>query len=347
MENSTDEEKQEQHILITRASVFLRPIEEKNYSAAPKSCWRNINYIKCKNHCMDGVDTWTKQNSECEHCMLFPLSSQLPTAWEVLSYYLTKKSEVGTTGGMYKDVPLYQTAMEIMMHWVFCNVYTITACTAKKHLKQLFDNYRSLKNYPKKKRGDTFQSKFHDFHVTCEHLFDIRADEVRSKKQEILWGVVMAKVDNGFYDLQKLCPQQGYCSTFVERKWKISQENERLREEKMKERLNKSREEIDAMKGVQCEDDGMCSDGEYDRDDDEYVEEAPTDGGRDDKGPARKKKKGSYKPCVEVDNDPLPKQYRYLRICERVVRPEVYMVLTELKSKYHMSESQAEGAMVQ
>ena len=58
----------------------------------------------------------------------------------------------------------------------------------------------------------------------------------------------------------------------MERKWKISQENKRLREEKMKERLNKSREEIDAMKGMQCEDDGMCSDGEYDRDDDdEYV----------------------------------------------------------------------------
>ena len=154
-------------------------------------------------------------------------------------------------------------------------------------------------------------------------------------------------MDNGFYDLQKLCPQQGYCSTFVERKWKISQENKRLREEKMKERLNKSREEIDAMKGVQCEDDGMCSDGEYDcDDDDEYVEEAPTDGGHDDEGLAQKKKKGSYKPCVEVDNDPLPKQYRYLRISERVVRPEVYMVLTELKSKYHMSESQAEGAII-
>ena len=95
---------------------------------------------------MDGGDTWTKQNSECEHCMLFPSSSQLPlqrlpTAREVLSYYLTKKSEVGTTGGMYKDDPLYQTAMDIMMHWVFCSVYTITACTIKKHLKQLFDNY--------------------------------------------------------------------------------------------------------------------------------------------------------------------------------------------------------------
>ena len=56
MENSTDEEKQEHHILM-RSSVFLRPIEDKNYSAAPKSCRRNINYIKCKNHCMDGGDT--------------------------------------------------------------------------------------------------------------------------------------------------------------------------------------------------------------------------------------------------------------------------------------------------
>ena len=77
----------------------------------------------------------------------------------------------------------------------------------------------------------------------------------------------MTKVDNVFYDLQKLCPQQGYCSTFVERKWKISEENKRLREEKMKERLNKSREEIDAMKGVQWWDDEMCC--EYDRNNDD------------------------------------------------------------------------------
>ena len=96
--------------------------------------------------------------------MLFPSSSQLPLqrlpiAWEVLSYYLTKKSEVGTAGGMYRDDPLYQSATDVMMHWVFCNVYTISFETVKKHLKQLFDNYRSLKNYPKKKIGGTFEAK--------------------------------------------------------------------------------------------------------------------------------------------------------------------------------------------
>ena len=89
---------------------------------------------------------------------------------------------------------------------------------------EFFEERSNLKRYPKKKRGDAYHQRIERFRLTCNNLFDIRADKTRSVSQGNLWGVQMAERDEQFYELQKLCPQQGYCTTFVERKWKIMME---------------------------------------------------------------------------------------------------------------------------
>ena len=55
------------------------------------------------------------------------------------------------------------------------------------------------------------------------------------------------------------------------------------------------------------------------------------------------------RPFVDVssESDLMPAEYKHIRLSERKVRPEVYETLDKLKSTWHMSESQAAGAIVE
>ena len=49
-------------------------------------------------------------------------------------------------------------------------------------------------------------------------IFDLRADETRTKRQEKLRGCKMSDTDIKTYKLQCQKPSKGYCSTFVDNK---------------------------------------------------------------------------------------------------------------------------------
>ena len=56
-------------------------------------------------------------------------------------------------------------------------------------------------------------------------------------------------------------------------------------------------------------------------------------------------KQKKYEYCKEFDiDDKLPFKYRHLRSS---MRAEVYEVMTKLKSTYHMSETQADAAIIE
>ena len=59
------------------------------------------------------------------------------------------------------------------------------------------------------------------------------------------------------------------------------------------------------------------------------------------------KKKYQYTKELQNDADDMPLRYRNIRNGLRSVRPEIYMLLVKLKSKYHMSQHQAEAAIVE
>ena len=43
----------------------------------------------------------------------------------------------------------------------------------------------------------------------------------------------------------------------------------------------------------------------------------------------------------------MPMRYRHIRAGERRVKPEYYLLMHVLKSKYHMSENMAQGAIIE
>ena len=71
--------------------------------------------------------------------------------------------------------------------------------------------------------------------------------------------------------------------------------------------------------------------------DDEFVSESPV---------KKKKKKYEYHQSFDDADDDIPSNLRNIRSSMRSVRPEVYKVMTLLKSNHHMSQPQAEAAIV-
>ena len=123
-----------------------------------------------------------------------------------------------------------------------------------------------------------------------------------------------------FYELQRQNPPTGYCLTFVEKKSKDRQES----------RLNRSN----------------CEYYEFYCDDEALDEGDPAFEPNESYDEAAQKTEYEYVVDSHADvNDDMPHNYRNIRL--RSVRPEVYSVMHKLKSTYHMSQRQAEAAIVQ
>ena len=63
-----------------------------------------------------------------------------------------------------------------------------------------------------------------------------------------------------------------------------------------------------------------------------------------------KKKKYEYvgASCsTKHDTDDMPRRLQHIRNSPRFVRPEVYKLMLKLKNKYHLSQQQAEAAIVE
>ena len=65
---------------------------------------------------------------------------------KVLSNNWTLKRAACINDGHCKTDPIYQTSVDVMMYWIFCNVYTVTKKKqSKKRVQKLFDDYTKLK----------------------------------------------------------------------------------------------------------------------------------------------------------------------------------------------------------
>ena len=75
-----------------------------------------------------------------------------------------------------------------MIHWVLCNVYTVTQKAVLTKLQQIVETYRNLKKYPRKKRKDTFLKNIENFRVECGKLFYIKCNNQKCIKGEKVEG---------------------------------------------------------------------------------------------------------------------------------------------------------------
>ena len=132
--------------------------------------------------------------------------------------------------------------------------------------------------------------------------------------------------------------QTGYCSTYVDPKWRKSHLRKQTRDAQAKASKAKSGEEIFNMSNPVVLDDSdkeeLASDNDCQGDDQcDYI-------------PKPDVKKGKYELNPKSNNDDMPDKYCHVRLGERKVREEIYTVMHHLSSKYHMSKRQIEGSII-
>ena len=141
----------------------------------------------------------------------------------------------------------------------------------------------------------------------------------------------MTNEDYLFYKNQCQVPRIGYCTNFVCRKWEIANIRKLKREEKQRCRYEKAeayKQFLKPLDNISDEEiEGNQMDSEY--------QPSPC-----------KKLRYDYVDTLINENEDMPKQYRFIRDGPRSVRKEYYVLVQKLTSQLHMSQTQAEGAIV-
>ena len=105
----------------------------------------------------------------CSNYVTYPIglslpNDRLPTNRHVLAYYFTI-NHVRAGFSNSENV-----CLDVMLHWVSCNVYTVTSKNVQTKLDGIIKSYRDLKKVPKAKRGETFYSRLKNLQVKCGAL---------------------------------------------------------------------------------------------------------------------------------------------------------------------------------
>ena len=227
--------------LATRRKQYKRcePEVKRKDTEKRKLPQRKNEFFKCFSHSDTTSKLWTSANGECNDCILFEPSPQLPNGKlpllsQVISFVLhALQDDTGHRDTVHRNVTL-----DLMNHWIFCNVYTQTYTTVKKKIEDYLKEYNALKNYPKVKRKATHWTRVQSFVADCRKMMDIICGTDRIKSQENMYGV---KFDNEFYERQSSIPQIGYCTTFTEHKWKMSQNRKQLDQERTERAKQKAK----------------------------------------------------------------------------------------------------------
>ena len=136
-----------------------------------------VKFISCCKH--------TKIVKDCQVCLIFRVQEQLPngtlpTTKQVLAYLFYLNSENMGQKSNSADV-----ALNLMLHWICANVYTIANKNVYLRKLKAVETYSSLKKVPHKKIATPSKRIWRKFMNDCENLFDIKcADLKRIKEQE-------------------------------------------------------------------------------------------------------------------------------------------------------------------
>ena len=135
------------------------------------------------------------------------------------------------------------SCLDVVLHRVYCNVYTVIYKTVKKKSVDHLQTYRTPRKYDHNNRKDKYWENVETFSGKFKSIFAIRADSSRTTSQEKLWGVKMTPTDDKFYEQQCINLQAGSWSTFVDRKWRIIS----LRKKHENDVFEKSRESFQVL----------------------------------------------------------------------------------------------------
>lgn len=317
------------NVLVTRASKYNK--YSSNLTSVPehrvmRSQSKKDIFLKCKTHNPQKKqgDFWGKNNNSCKSCIKFDFTDEfqdgkLPTVKKVLEYLITLRLLRDNNKGKRSISSEYEVATDLVLHWIFCNVYTCSVQVVQKKLKCLFQEYERIKDYAHSKKGETYWKDYDLFCSKQDQLFDIIANKNKIKSQEKLWSMKMSSNDYQFYENQKQTPAIGHCTNFVDRKREISQKQ-------MKKQGHYSSESSSYILEDSSQDDSPGKD---------YI-------------PALKKAKYEFsKLPTTLTEDDMPERLQNVRSGLRSVKDEIYMVMAKLKSSHHMSQKQCEAAVIE
>ena len=143
--------------------------------------------------------------------------------------------------------------------------------------------------------------------------------------------------------------QSGYCSTFVEPKWKKSLERKQKREHL--EQLSKKRSDLEKSKISDLSTGhkqlgsilGNRENSDSNNESDNYV---PPDAKKGKYDADYNELREIYDISAPGSSKGMPNKYRHVRESERKVREEIYSVMHLMSSKLHMSKRQIEGSII-
>ena len=181
------EEMSEYDALITRSKIHSRVCHEEKQEISSTSKSRKSPRRKYAIHCMQH-DKQAHVPLNCSDCVAISMelslpNGRLPTNGQVLAYSFTiNQKHPGVNN--FENI-----CLDVMLHWISCNVYTITKKAVRKKLDELVKSFRDLQKIPKAKRGKDFYSRLKNFQIKCNALFDIRCnDNNRRESQQRVWG---------------------------------------------------------------------------------------------------------------------------------------------------------------
>ena len=139
---------------------------------------RHKNFLKCEIDHFINAKQWLKENESCENCLIFQpqrfLNGGLPTLHGVMNDYFYLKSV--DKGSVENNVTL-----DLINHWVHCNVYTQSRKTMQR-IMVILKKYKYLREYPKNKKKGTYWNEYQKYIIACRNLFDITGSQERRKK---------------------------------------------------------------------------------------------------------------------------------------------------------------------
>ena len=277
-------------------------------------------------------------------------NGMLPTGKDVIQImlYLLRPKRAGQAQRS-KDAAAQLLAELVQEHWLLCNVYTIHTRHIKKHILKLYSEFVTLVQTRKQRQSDSFQARAAIFNEKMKQLMDVFCQNSKiRKKMELEHGVKMGEMEWAFLEDQRT-QKKMYCEDFVDRKWMTTMERrsrdmkslERMRAECEKEKeFSVSVASFEDSEQSDSEDAGMDMDTHNTYSDVECHISA-----EEVEGPSVKKRQTATDTVTQKD-DELPRRYQHIRESIRKVRPEFYETVDKLKSCYHMSEWQAESAVI-
>ena len=164
------------------------------------------------------------ENANCLSCVVFNPeysfpNGVLPTRHAIIETLLHIKDTASSTGQSQQASSSWLVSKDVVLHWIFCNVYPQTPNSVQYVVDSLWKEFQYLRDYPNKRKGPAYWTRYGSFISDLKLVPDfIELDTKRRKAQEKLWKCDMIDRDRAFHKQQIHDPPYGYCSSFIDMK---------------------------------------------------------------------------------------------------------------------------------